>query len=73
MPYQLKLIPFLMELQQSPETVWSELQKTDMNGILDIVVSDLDLLSSVVPGLRSATGTSTIYVVLTGAMETPQG
>lgn len=72
MPYQLKLIPFLMELQQSPETVWSELQKTDMNGILDIVVSDLDLLSSVVPGLRSATGTSTIYVVLTGAMETPQ-
>ena len=72
MPYKLKLIPFLMELQQSPETVWTELQKTDMNGILDIVVKDLDILSSVVPGLRSATGTSTIHVVLTGAMETPQ-
>lgn len=72
MPYQLKLIPFLMELQQSPEAIWKELQKTDMEGILDIVVSDLDLLSSVVPGLRSATGTSTIHVVLTGAMETPQ-
>ena len=72
MPYQLKLIPFLMELQQSPETVWNELQKTDMNGILDIVLSDLDILSSVVPGLRSTTGTSTIYVVLTGAMETLQ-
>ena len=72
MPYQLKLIPFFRELQQSPETVWTELQKNDMNGILDIVVSDLDILSSVVPGLRSVTGTSTIYVVLTGAMETPQ-
>ena len=72
MPYKLKLIPFLMELQQSPETVWTELQKNDMNGILDIVVSDLDILSSVVPGLRSVTGTSTIYVVLTGAMQTPQ-
>lgn len=72
MPYQLKLIPFFMELQQSPETVWKELQKTDMSSILDIVLSDLDILSSVVPGLRSATGTSTIYVVLTGAMETPQ-
>ena len=72
MPYQLKLIPFLTELQQSPETVWTELQKNDMDGILDIVLSDLDILSSVVPGLRSATGTSTIYVVLTGAMEAPQ-
>ena len=72
MPYQLKLIPFLTELQQSPETVWKELQKNDMNGIVDIVLSDLDILSSVVPGLRSTTGTSTIYVVLTGAMETPQ-
>ena len=72
MPYQLKLIPFFMELQQSPETVWTELQKNDMDGIVDIVISDLDILSSVVPGLRSATGASTIYVVLTGAMETPQ-
>ena len=72
MPYQLKLIPFFTELQQSPQTVWKELQKNDMNGIVDIVLSDLDILSSVVPGLRSTTGTSTIYVVLTGAMETPQ-
>ena len=72
MPYKLELIPFLMELQQSPETVWKELQKTDMSGILDIEVRDLDILSSVVPGLKSATGTSTIRVVLTGAMETPQ-
>ncbi|MCG9132045.1 translocation/assembly module TamB domain-containing protein [Candidatus Poribacteria bacterium] len=71
MPYQLELIPFFMELQRSPETVWKELQKTDMDAIVDIVLSDLDILSSVVPGLRSPTGTSTIYVVLTGAMETP--
>ena len=72
MPYKLELIPFLMELQQSPATVWKELQKTDMSGILDIMVRDLDILSSVVPGLKSPTGTSTIRVVLTGAMETPQ-
>ena len=72
MPYQLELIPFLRELEQAPESVWQELRQTDMVGILDIVVTDFDTLSSIVPGLSSATGKSTIYVVLTGAMETPQ-
>ena len=72
MPYQLELIPFLMELQRSPETVWQELRQTDMVGILDIVVNNFDILPSMVPGLRAATGTGKIYVVLTGPMETPQ-
>ncbi len=72
MPYQLELIPFLVELQRSPETVWQELRQTDMVGILDIVVSNFDILSAMVPGLKAATGTGKIYIVLTGAMETPQ-
>ena len=72
MPYQLEVIPFLTALQQSPEKVWAELQQTPMRGTLDIKVEDLDMLPSVVPGLRSATGTSEIHVKLTGSIETPE-
>ena len=72
MPYQFEIIPFLMQLQQSPEAVWQELRQTDMVGTLDIAVKDLDILSSVVSGLGSAIGEGDIHVVLTGTMETPQ-
>ena len=72
MPYQLELVSFLMELQRSPTGVWSELRKTEMGGILDIKVNDFDILSSVVPGLESPTGTSQIHVELKGTIEAPQ-
>ena len=72
MPYQLELIPFLTELQRSPTVVWNELQKTDMGGILDIQVNDFDILSSVIPGLDSPTGTGQIHVELKGTIEAPQ-
>ena len=71
MPYELKLVPFFTELQQSPETVWRKLQQTNMIGILDIKVNDVDLLSSVVPGLSTPTGEGRIHVTLTGTVETP--
>ena len=72
MPYELKLVPFLRELQQSPETVWQKLQQTNMVGILDIKVNDVDILSAVVPGLSTPTGEGSIHVTLTGTAETPQ-
>ena len=72
MPYQLELIPFLMELQQSPEVVWKEFRETKMGSILDIKVNDFDVLSSVVPGLESPTGTGQIHVELKGTIEAPQ-
>ena len=72
MPYHLEITPFLMALQRSPETVWHELRQTDMDGILDIKVDDLDILRYLVPGLESPTGTGQVYVVLNGTMETPQ-
>ena len=72
MPYQLKLVPFLMRLQASPETVWREFQQTSMDGILDVKVVDLDMLPLVIPGLGSATGTGDIHVKLTGTIEAPQ-
>jgi len=72
MPYHLEITPFLMALQRSPETVWHELVQTDMDGILDIKVDDLDLLRYLVPGLEAPTGTGQAYVVLNGTMETPR-
>ena len=72
MPYRFEIMPFLTALQQSPETVWQELRQTDMDGILDIEIRDLDSLSAMVPGLRAAAGTGKISVVLTGSVETPQ-
>ena len=72
MPYQFEVIPFLTTLQQSPEKVWTELQQTRMRGTLDIILDDLDLLPSVVPGLSSAIGTSQVHVKLTGTMEAPE-
>ena len=72
MPYQLELIPFLMELQRSPAEVWQELRETKMEGILDIEINDLDLLRSMVPGLESATGKGEIHVKLSETFETPE-
>ena len=72
MPYQLELIPFLMELQQAPEEVWKELRNTKMDGILDIDVKDFEILPSVVPALESVTGTGEIHAELTGTIDAPQ-
>ena len=72
LPYQLELIPFLTQLQQSPETVWNELRETDIDGILDIKADHFDILSFVVPGLESPTGTGEVHVELKGTIETPQ-
>ena len=72
MPYQLELIPFLRRIQQVPETVWREFQQIPMDGILDIEVTDLDMLPFVVPGLGSPTGTGEVHVELTGTIEAPQ-
>jgi len=72
MPYDLEIIPFLMALQRSPEAVWHELLQTEMDGILDIKVDDLDILRYLVPGLEAPTGTSQVYVILNGTMETPR-
>ena len=72
LPYRLELIPFLMQLQQSPETVWNELRETDIDGILDIKADHLDILPFVVPGLESPTGTGQIHVELKGTIEAPQ-
>ena len=72
MPYRLEIIPFLMALQRSPEAVWQELLQTEMDGILDITVNDLDILRYLVPGMEAPTGTSEVSVVLDGTMETPQ-
>ena len=72
MPYHLEITPFLMALQRSPEAVWRELLQTEMDGILDIKVDDLDILRYLVPDLKFPTGTSQVSVVLNGTMETPQ-
>lgn len=72
MPYHLEITPFLMALQRSPETVWHELLQTEMDGILDITVNNLEILRYLVPGLEFPTGMGQVYVVLNGTMETPQ-
>ena len=72
MPYHFEIIRFLMALQRSPEAVWQELLHTEMDGILDITVNDLDILRYLVPGLESPIGTSYVNVVLNGTLATPQ-
>ena len=72
MPYQLELLPFLQALQASPAEVWREFQQVQMDGILDIIIKDLDMLPLLVTGLGSAKGTGEIHVELTGTMEAPQ-
>ena len=72
MPYQLELIPFIQRFQQAPEAVWREFQQTPMEGILDVIVTDLNMLPFVVPGLGAATGAGDIRVELTGTIEAPQ-
>ena len=72
MPYDFEIIPFLTALQRSPERVWQELLQTEMDGILDITVNDLNILPDLVPGLESPTGTSHVNVVLNGTLATPQ-
>lgn len=72
MPYQMELIPFIERIQQTPERVWQEFQQTPMDGILDVIVTDLDMLPFVVSGLGYATGTGDIHVELTGTIEAPQ-
>ena len=72
MPYQMELIPFITRFQQAPEAIWQEFQQTPMDGILDVIVRDLDMLPFVVPGLDSATGAGNIHVELTGTIEAPQ-
>lgn len=72
LPYPIELIPFLTQLQQSPETVWKKFRETDINGTLDVQIEHLDLLSTLVPGLGSPTGTSQVHVELTGTVESPK-
>lgn len=72
MPYQLELIPFIQRFQQAPEAIWQEFQQTPMDGILDVIVTDLDMLPFVMPGLGSATGEGDVHVDLTGTIEAPQ-
>lgn len=72
MPYQLELIPFIRRFQQAPEVIWQEFQQIPMDGILDVIVTDIDMLPFVVSGLGSATGTGNIHVELTGTIEAPQ-
>jgi len=72
MPYQLELIPFIRKLQQTPEAVWQEFQQTPMEGILDIKVTDLDMLPLIVGGLSSVTGEGDVHIELTKTIETPQ-
>ena len=72
MPYHLEVIPFITKLQQAPEAVWQKLQQTPMDGILDIIVIDLDMLPFLVLGLDAATGAGKIRVELTGTIEAPQ-
>ena len=72
LPYRLELIPFFRALQASPERVWSELRKTEVDSILDIDADHLDILSFMVPGLELRTGTGQAHVELKGTIEAPQ-
>ena len=72
LPYPIELIPFLTQLQQSPETIWTQFKETDINGTLDVNIEHLGILQSIIPGLKSPTGTGQVHVEFTGTGETPQ-
>ena len=72
LPYRIELIPFLMQLQRAPDSVWQKFQETDINGTLDLNIEYLDILQSMVPDLTSPTGTSSVRVEFTGTVETPK-
>lgn len=72
LPYQIEVISFLTQLQQTPETIWKEFRETDINGTLDVQIERLDILQSLIPNLTSPTGTSSVRVEFTGTVEAPQ-
>ena len=72
LPYQIEVISFLRQLQQTPETIWKEFRETDINGTLDVQIEHLDILQSLIPDLTSPTGTSSVRVEFTGTVEAPQ-
>lgn len=72
LPYQIELLPFLTQLQQSPETIWKQFKETDINGTLDVNIEHIGILQSIIPGLKSPTGTGQVHVEFTGTGETPQ-
>ena len=72
LPYPIELIPFLMELQRTPDIVWKKFRETDIYGTLDLNIEYLDILQSMVPDLTSPTGTSSVRVEFTGTVETPK-
>ena len=72
LPYPIELIPFLTQLQQSPETIWKKFRDTDINGTLDVNIEHLGILQSMIPGLESPTGTSQVHVEFTGTGDAPQ-
>ena len=72
LPYPIELIPFLLQLQRSPDSVWQKFRETDIDGTLDLNIEYLDILQSMVPDLTSPTGTSFVRVEFTGTVETPK-
>ena len=72
LPYPIELIPFLTELQQSPETIWKKIRDTDISGTLDVNIEHLGILQSMIPRLKSPTGTSQVHIEFTGTGEAPQ-
>ena len=72
LPYQIELISFFRQLQESPETIWEKFRETDIEGTLDVQIEHLDILQSLVPDLTSPTGTSSVRVEFTGTVEAPQ-
>ena len=72
LPYPIEVIPFLRQLQRSPDKVWQKFRKTDIDGTLDLNIEYLDILQSMVPDLTAPTGTSSVRVEFTGTVETPK-
>ncbi len=72
LPYPIELIPFLLQLQRAPDSVWQKFRETDIDGTLDLNIEYLDILQSMVPDLTSPTGTSFVRVEFTGTVERPK-